>query len=485
VELRYISAVCEELRAAGLGSPFRRTFQLGEHALVFDLGVSDGSFLFVDAGPARPRLYLIERTRRELERASTTSGAFAQYLRKHLANARITNIEQLPDERILHIHLDHVSDAGQTEQWSLVFQLTGRSANIFLLDGDGRVAMSLREDRTEGRRAGDSYSPPERASPLVAPSVEGKIPKIDGSVSKWLDLHFSEIEAEAEFRSLAESARRSVKSEIGRRTKLVANLRADLAQHGDAETWKKYGDLLLANTTTVKRNENGFVLMDFFDEATPTIEIPHLDQKTPAESAEKYFRRYTKARNARDEIARRLTAAESELGSLEAELAEIETAIEVRDEEFLRSRASAKPLRQKQARKHDRSDDTRTYAREFVSSDGFEILVGKRAKDNDYLTFRIARSLDTWLHAADYPGSHVVIRAAGKKEIPQRTLLEAAQLAAFYSQAKDHPKAAVHYTQRKFVDKPKSAAPGLVRLASFKTLLVEPKITAKQKEPTR
>ena len=484
MELRFISAVCEELKAVALGSVFRRTFQLGEHTLVFDLGAADGRYLFVEAGPARPRLYLAERTKRELERASTATGAFAQYLRKHLANARVTNIEQLPDERVVRIDLEHVTDAGLSEEWSLVFQLTGRSANIFLLDGNGSVAMSLREDRTEGRRAGDSYSPPERTTPLTA-SDEGETPAIDGSVSKWLEVHFSEVEAEAEFRSLAESARRRVRSEIGRRTKLAANLRADLEQHGDAETWKKYGDLLLANTATATRNETGFVVMDFFDDATPAIEIPHLDQKTPAEAAEKYFRRSTKARNARDEIANRLAAAESELGSLQAELAEIETAIEARDEEFLRSRPSAKPQRQKQARKHERSDHTRTYAREFVSSDGFEILVGKRSKDNDYLTFRIARSLDTWLHAADYPGSHVVIRAAGKKEIPQRTLLEAAQLAAFYSQAKGHPKAAVHYTQRKFVNKPKGAAPGLVRLASFKTLLVEPKITARQKEPTR
>ena len=114
--------------------------------------------------------------------------------------------------------------------------------------------------------------------------------------------------------------------------------------------------------------------------------------------------------------------------------------------------------------------------RSFVSSDGFEILVGKKAKDNDFLTFRIAKSLDTWMHAADYPGSHVVIRNPNRKEIPHRTLLEAAQLAAFYSQGKSQPKAAVHYTQKKFVNKPKGSAPGLVSLASFKTILVEPKI---------
>jgi predicted ribosome quality control (RQC) complex YloA/Tae2 family protein len=80
------------------------------------------------------------------------------------------------------------------------------------------------------------------------------------------------------------------------------------------------------------------------------------------------------------------------------------------------------------------------------------------------------------MHAADYPGSHVVIRDSGKREVPNQTLLEAAQLAAFYSQGRKQVKAAVHYTQKKFVNKPKGSAPGLVSLASFKTLLVEPKI---------
>jgi predicted ribosome quality control (RQC) complex YloA/Tae2 family protein len=90
------------------------------------------------------------------------------------------------------------------------------------------------------------------------------------------------------------------------------------------------------------------------------------------------------------------------------------------------------------------------------------------------LTFRIARSLDTWLHAADFPGSHVVIHNPNRKPIPDRTLLEAAQLAAFYSNARKLGKAAVNYTQKKYVNKPRRAAPGLVSLASFKTILVEP-----------
>jgi predicted ribosome quality control (RQC) complex YloA/Tae2 family protein len=101
------------------------------------------------------------------------------------------------------------------------------------------------------------------------------------------------------------------------------------------------------------------------------------------------------------------------------------------------------------------------------------------------LTFRLAGSLDLWLHAADYSGSHVVIRNPNRKEIPHRTLLESAQLAAFYSSGKSQIKAAVHYTQKKFVHKPKGAAPGLVRLASFKTILVEPIVPAAIDRKTR
>lgn len=127
-------------------------------------------------------------------------------------------------------------------------------------------------------------------------------------------------------------------------------------------------------------------------------------------------------------------------------------------------------------RSRDKGGEHRSLYRTFVSSDGFEILVGKKAKDNDVLTLKVARSLDTWLHAADYPGSHVVVRQAGKKELPQRTLLEAAKLAAFYSQGRSQPKAAVHYTLKKFVSKPKGWAPGQVRLASFKTIMVEPEV---------
>jgi predicted ribosome quality control (RQC) complex YloA/Tae2 family protein len=113
--------------------------------------------------------------------------------------------------------------------------------------------------------------------------------------------------------------------------------------------------------------------------------------------------------------------------------------------------------------------------RRYLSTDGYEILVGRGARDNDHLTFRIARPNDVWLHAGDYPGSHVVIRNPTRKEIPQRTVIEAAQLAGRFSQASEDAKVVIHYTERKFLSKPKGAAPGLVRLSKFKSMTVEPR----------
>ncbi len=278
-----------------------------------------------------------------------------------------------------------------------------------------------------------------------------------------------------EFEHLASVARRKTLGEIKKHRKLIDNLRGDLEKQGDAALWKRYGDLLLANAANAQRRGDHILVTDYFDAAAPVIEIEGNTNKTISEIAEGYFRRYTKARNGLRVITERMAAAETLLAVANEKLRLIDAAIEARDGAFLSTIVPLQKPVPPRSKKNKAADEFKG-ARRFVSSDGFEILVGKKAKDNDFLTFRIAKSLDTWMHAADYPGSHVVIRNAGRRQIPDRTLLEAAQLAAFYSSGRKQPKAAVHYTQKKFVNKPRRAAPGLVSLASFKTILVEPKV---------
>jgi predicted ribosome quality control (RQC) complex YloA/Tae2 family protein len=233
--------------------------------------------------------------------------------------------------------------------------------------------------------------------------------------------------------------------------------------------------LILANLATAVRIEDKVLLVDYFDETAPTIEIEVDENQSLTEAAEKFFKRYTKARNAAVEIEKRLKILDAEISELLERQRELEQAIEEKDADFLSAingeKPETKPLKSK-----DKIDDGFTGARRYRSSDGFEILVGKAAKDNDYLTFRIAKSLDLWLHAADYAGSHVVVRNPNRLDIPPKTLIEAAELAAFFSQARTHTKAIVHYTPKKFVHKPKGAGAGLVSLSSSKTVLVEPKV---------
>jgi len=103
-------------------------------------------------------------------------------------------------------------------------------------------------------------------------------------------------------------------------------------------------------------------------------------------------------------------------------------------------------------------------------------LIGKGARENDELTFEVAGPDDFWFHVADYSGSHVVVRNPGKeKDLDESILVKAAQLAAYFSQARNSSKVEVHYTRRKHVTKPRRAKPGLVRLLEFKSIKVEPK----------
>jgi predicted ribosome quality control (RQC) complex YloA/Tae2 family protein len=476
MDLATIEAIIPELRKALIGRRFGKVFVLSRNALAGDFRLTDSRYLFISAEPAGPRAYLIRRRLRDLEKASTNPTAFAMQLKKRLSGADVTAIEQVAGERVVKFELTGTSELGDEFRAFLIVQLTGKSANLFLLDADHRIVDSLRDTLGEGQQIGDIYTPPAGRS-TVAPRQPIDRGQFD-SLSEALDAADLEKRSEADFRSAASSVVGKLTREIARLEKLKSKLHGDLESHGDAERWKRFGDLLLANVSTAKRSGSKVQVIDYFDETAPTIEIEIDENDHLTLAAEKFFKRYTKARNAREEVAKRMDAVTASIQVTNKELQEVQSAIDNRDIDALNERLGTGPVPAGDTKRKEKGSPTSSIARTFTSSDGFEILVGKRAKDNDQLTFKIAKSLDTWMHAADYPGSHVVIRNRDKKEIPPSTLLEAAQLAAFYSQGKAQPKAAVHYTLKKFVNKPKGSAPGLVSLASFKTILVEPIIPA-------
>lgn len=490
-----IREVSEELRPALAGRPWGKVFQLDAATLAVDFRTGDGRYLLLSADPSRPRLHMIARTVRELEKAALSPTPFALMLRKNLGGGTLRRLARDEGERVVRFDFSVPDAAGDEHTATLVAQLTGRTSNLFLLDERGRVVASLRPARGEGQTEGELYSPPLKRETTMPEPVESKparrtadIPRHGfSSLSEALDRHYQKLDAERAFDTRAASASARLRQQISSQRKLRDNLARDLAAHGDADEHRRAGDLLLANIGTAVRVGGRVRLTDFYAEETPTVEMEVDENRSLQDEAARRFARYTKAKRAAREISERLEKIEPELAALEERRAGLERIIAARDsaalEEFdggkkatgAKSGATrAKTAERAKASKKDSADRGRTLRR-YRSSDGYEIVVGRGARENDEVTFRVARSYDTWMHAADYPGSHVVVRARGRDEpVPHRTLIEAARLAAHFSQARKDAKVAVNYTQRKFVSKPRGAAPGLVYLSSFRTLLVEP-----------
>jgi predicted ribosome quality control (RQC) complex YloA/Tae2 family protein len=321
----------------------------------------------------------------------------------------------------------------------------------------------------KGQLPGEVYSPP----PAPEHSGQQSVP-ISGSPSAYADAHFTEIDTRKAFDSRAAAARSRLRTSLQRQRKLKQHLQKDLADHGDPKEHKKIGDLLLANIATAVRDGNKTSLTDYYSDGTPQLEIEVAENTSLQDEAARRFRLYTKAKHAREEIAGRLENVDRELIKLETRAEDLERVIRQRDAEALESFDKPAP---KTPLKNARAAESKTISgvRRYLSTDGYEILVGRSSRDNDTLTFRIAHPNDLWMHAGDYPGSHVVIRNPTRKEIPHRTIIEAAQLAGKFSQASEDAKVVIHYTERKFLSKPKGAAPGLVRLSRFRSITVEPK----------
>ncbi|HYE75083.1 MAG TPA: NFACT RNA binding domain-containing protein, partial [Blastocatellia bacterium] len=187
-----------------------------------------------------------------------------------------------------------------------------------------------------------------------------------------------------------------------------------------------------------------------------------------------------KARRGLASLNQRIPEIETELAQIESNLARLQSVTTHAElaslSESLGLNATPKtpPPAQKSAKYKKAVPEKISGVRRYRSSDGYEILVGRTSRDNDYLTMRVAKSFDLWFHTADYPGSHVILRNPQRREVPMRAITEAAQLAAKFSHARADSRVAVNYCERKFVTKPKGFAVGQVRLSSFKTILVEP-----------
>lgn len=463
-----IQRIVEEVRAKSANRFLGKVYQLGPFSFALDLRIKD-RFLFISAEPSSPRFYLIHRRVRDVEKASVGLSHFGQALKSQLGSGELVGVEKDAGERVVRLTFRVMDELGDVHFRRLIVQLTGRAANLFIVDELNRVKMAVRFPKGTGQNLGESYLPP----PAHETKTREQIIPIHDSPSDAADVYFQKLDAQLAFNSRVASLRADLRRATDQKRKLLKNLEHDLTSHGDPNRHKEIGDLLLANLSTAVRDGNKTKIADLYAAGEPTIELEIDPNISLQDAAGQFFRLYNKAKRAREEITQRVDVLRRELEALGRQEQRLDEIVHTGDERALTE--FDKPSEKRKVSAERKREQQIPGVRRYLSSDGYEILVGRGARDNDNLTFRIARPNDLWLHAGDYPGSHVVIRNPMRKEIPQRTVIEAAQLAGRFSQASEDTKVVIHYTERKFLAKPKGAAPGLVRMSSFRSITVEPK----------
>jgi len=298
-----------------------------------------------------------------------------------------------------------------------------------------------------------------------------------GEMNVLLDLFFSENEKISRLMKEKNIILNFLNKEIVKLKKKLALYTKGLDETAGAEKLKLYGELLTANLYRLEKGINEVSLEDYHGNGPQFVTIPLDPHRSPAENSQFYFKKYLKAKNTRLALKSQIARTREELDYLDGVKTAVEQAgempelVEIRQElveqGFIKQLSLAPYIRKKNKEKLKPS------LLSFRSSEGYQLFVGKNNKQNDFLTFKVARGNDLWMHTKDIPGAHVIIRTEGK-DVPQTTLSEAAVLAAFFSKARGSSNVPVDYTPKKYVSKPKGARPGMVIYEQQKTIMAVP-----------
>lgn len=244
------------------------------------------------------------------------------------------------------------------------------------------------------------------------------------------------------------------------------------------DIYRVYGDLLNTYGYSLKGGENSFTAENFYDNNNE-ITIPLDKNKSAKENAKKYYDRYAKLSRTTKALSEEILKTKGDIEHLQS----IQTALEVSSDDESLSQIRQELVDFGYIKKHSSSKKQKitSHPYHYISSDGYDIYVGKNNYQNEELTFKVATGNDWWFHAKGIPGSHVILKSNNEEELPDRAYEEAASLAAFYSKAKDADKVEVDYIQKKNIKKVAGAAPGFVIYHSNWSMVVTPRANLQQK----
>ena len=296
------------------------------------------------------------------------------------------------------------------------------------------------------------------------------------SVSQMLETYYASRDLITRIRQKSADLRRIVQTALERNRKKLMLQQKQMKDTEKKDKYKIYGELINTYGYGLEEGVKSFKALNYY--TNEEITIPLDPQLTPQENSKKYFDRYQKLKRTQEALEEEIKETTEEIQHLES----ISNALDIAREESDLSQIKEELTEFGYIKKHYTSKkgakmQTKSKPFHYISSDGYDIYVGKNNYQNDELTFKFASGNDWWFHAKKMPGSHVVVKTKDGT-LPDRTFEEAGSLAAYYSQGRTAPKVEIDYLQKKNVKKPAGAKPGFVVYYTNYSLMAVPDISS-------
>lgn len=466
---REISAIIDELPL--MTSLIQRVYQIGFHALVFDLHHPREGFwqLYVEVGTQEARIHKISDTSRNYKKMKTKKlQRFIQYIRAHVEGGKIISVVQPAQDRLLIFGISR-----RDSELNLVCRFfSGPGANVIICDEHMIIRELLFRRPGRDEVTGKPLTIPEKMQDK-ADSGKFSIREFptDMSFNEFIEQYYSTTHASEPERLIGQIKNIQSKQieELQSRLKQIS-MKLEKINH--FESYKTSGDLLSASAHLMQPGESWVTVPDFTAPDEDTVATIAIDSTlSPGENIAAYYKKYQKGKHAweraqeeKQEIVTQIQNTTDYFNRLLAPL----PGTDLPDLEAMKRVVQSS---QREEPSHQSDPYSHAPGLHFTSS-LFTILVGRNAKENDELLRKWAKGNDWWLHTRDVPGGYVIIKNIAGKTIPLETLLDAGNLAILFSKAKESGSADLYYTQVKYLKRPKGAKRGLVLPTQEKNITV-------------
>lgn len=299
------------------------------------------------------------------------------------------------------------------------------------------------------------------------------------SISALLEAFYAKKNLVTRIRQRSADLRHICQTALERNIKKLDLQSKQLKDTEKMDKYRVYGELINAYGYSLPVGSKELIAENYYDNNN-SIKIPLDPMFTPQENSKRYFDKYQKLKRTRDAVSELINTTQAEIEHLQSVLMSLDIALSEDDLSQIRQELSETGYIKKTVSGKNNKGKTKTAKGEplhYISSDGYDIYVGKNNLQNDQLTFKFANGGDWWFHAKKIAGSHVIVKNPGNDEMPDRVYEEAAALAAYYSQGKEQSLVEVDYLQRKNVKKPNGAKPGFVVYYTNYSLSIKPDIS--------